>query len=370
MKWSKFLQLAFNFLVLEFVGLTNAQDKNAVDVTAELRSQFRTLAPLISMDRALVLTEVSDTVMVGKFEQAVSLLKSEFDSHPTLREVAFRHIHYLLESETHNDPVLNATEPATAELMMETFSRLMQDRVLRAWQLELDQRCRRSYETLMPLVVKLAGAIRQPRQGEFSCHYKQGRILLSGTEGYSNCSLEVRYIGVGGESATAFFFVPTLSNQTEVELRVPVDFESGPEGVGEVKVKLFCDEAHIAGLSFTLDENLENAVRNKLIDLRSLCHNNPFECVEQTKKLATVTAAVPYQNEIIRIQGAARKFAQQKLLILQNQLVREKEHFSQLRRLISRAVPDGLGEYDQGLASQASRIEQLEDEILQLRRVR
>ena len=370
MQISMLLQIFLYLLFIEVSGVATIYAVNDEEALAKLRLRFLEFAPLISMDTAVGSTEFHKSTLAHKCEKSVELLKSRLDSQPTLDAVIQRHAVHLFELETSLAPLSRVGSQDNTGLFVARESRVKEDHRSQMLMLHHDERCRNSYQALLPIVEKLAGSVRQPMPGEFSCLLENDIIVLSGREQYSNCSIKVRFTGVGGESSTAFYFIPELSKESKLELRVPLDFVSGPAGVVKADVRLFCDEAQITGMTYIFDQHLEIAIRNKLVDLRSLCRHDPYECMEQLRNLSTYSAAVPCQKDINELRGLARKYAQQELLLHRSQLSHEKAYYSQLQRIASRESDGEKSRYNHGLEKQLLRIEMLENEISRLYRVR
>ncbi|QEG38606.1 kinetochore Spc7 family protein [Roseimaritima ulvae] len=335
----------------------------------ELRRDFRTLAPLMSMDTEIELVDIDAEVIVEKLKTASELATTKFDSDPLLNKVGSEHIHYLIASEARVIPTLRANELEAGQIFAELLSRAFEGQALKAWQRELDKRCRHSYETLLPIVKRLAGPVREAADSEWSCSYGPRSISISSQERYRNCTLAVTFRGISNRHSTAFYFLPNWNRSEKQTLRIPKDFGLTAGDVVAVEVDLFADEATIENLTFELTKNVDRSLAAAIQRLKSTAQRDPAGCIEQLDELRQHPSASKFTTEIQSLRETATKAAKQRLLYLQNQLTRERQALGRMRRP-GRITRQQRAYLDKSIKAKQAQIERLNDEIKALRKVR
>lgn len=346
-----------------------SQSPSSAANQSNTKLEFVEFAPLASMDTEIELVDVDASLIVHKLKTAAQLASKSFGSDPKLSRVATEHIKYLIESEARIIPTLRANELDAGQLLLELFSRAVEGEALRAWQLELDQRCRRSYEQLLPLVKQFSGPKREAKSDEFTCRYGANSMTLDADSPLTNCTIVATFVSVSKEAAKGYFFAPTLSKAKQVTLRVPSDFLMGPSGVVSLKLDVYSDQATIEGIEFDLTENAKRSYQAAIQQLQLLSSNDPIRALRHLEKLEANDLASQYVSEIKSIRDTAKDATKQRALSIQSIIAREKQALAQMRRP-GRISKEQKARLNQLIEAKEAEVKSLSDELKQLRSIR
>jgi len=245
---------------------------------SRVREEWSKLAPYLSMNNELTLVDVNLTSIAGAFQRVAQLADLTFDSHPDLAKVGPPYIRYLIASESRVVPAIRARltpqdalenpEEALGAVFIELFSRAMEDRLLRSWQIECDLNARSAYQALLPMVRSLAAQPQPAQKSGCTVASNGGYGLVARNDSdllLTNVTIIIDLKTLDGRSAWHFFYLASWEPQGEVQLRPAGDWmDVGLQCTTGGTVEMLADQRSYARATFEIPEHVPRTVRSLL----------------------------------------------------------------------------------------------------------
>ncbi len=343
------------------------------DDVAMVRRDFFSLAPFLSMDHQVELEILNAARTAEKVLRIHTYATWKFDTHPLLSRVGRAHMRYLVESEARIIPVFRAEELDPEAMLMELFSRIGENQVVRIWQREMESKCRAAYHELLPLAAALAAAPDADDYERFQLTDKRGKLSLvnrSGTE-LTNATLAVTFISPSNQRDTAYYFVPTWPAGTSYWLRPPLDWnvQNGPIPM-RLSVRVLSDQWSTTRADVDLPDNGRRAINHELDRIELLSSRYPNQAVVLLKGLKDHLPADSSLHKRYRtLHQQARISLNQEIKSLNETLKKQRSRLIDLRK---QARSSGTSDfyknmYQRNIAALERQISETESRLTELR---
>lgn len=309
---------------------------------ARVLEQWAVLAPLISMRNELTLIELDAAAVAAAFARVAQYAGMEFDAHPLLHEVGPPMVDYLIASESRVIPILRADvtpadaiadpEAAMGAVFMELMSRSMENAVLRAWQLEYDQRGRAAYRRLMPLARALAAA---PSAGsaaavEVLCGDRPLSVRNASERDLTNVTLAVELAALDGRTSPHYFYLPRWHAGEEYMLRPAVDWlDVGLWATTSCTLEVLSDQLSTPPRDVALTGNVRHAVERLLAPQVRKAPGRAIRGLAAARKLAGSDRELIARINLLREE--AKDHRDRLVERLEKQLEQDQKHLAALK---------------------------------------